>query len=174
MPRRGRSLRTVRAVKPKFKWSPVYNNQQTSLPTSNPSDVGFSSQIICANTATAENIVPPVLKIRHLKVKLSIAPVQADLLQQTSHLLFYLVFCPQGIDPNDQTPALHPEWILAASATGTKSTETTCVSMTSAVSKNLNSGDTIKLLMITVNQVNAGFNVNIPVGYSFSYVARTN
>lgn len=174
MPRRGRSLRTIRTVKPKFKWSPVYSNQTTTLPQTAANNTAIRPLTICANTATADNIVPPVLKVRHLKVRITIPPVAADSILQSFNILFYLVYCPQSIEPTAQTPSLHPEWILASTSSGAKQHDSTLISLSSPISKNLNSGDTIKLLIINVNSTAANFAANVPIGYNYSYVARTN
>lgn len=174
MPRRGRSLRTIRTVKPKFKWSPVHAHATMALGTTNGGAENGAYQVIASNTTQSGNVVPPVLKIRHIKVKVNFPPIVAANVGSFSDLSIYVMFCPEGVTPSAEAHiAAHPEWVLGATSGALRSTEGTSMSITCPVSRNLNSGDNIAVFLIHHNLSNTQ-SPQIVAGIAYSYVARTN
>lgn len=174
MPRRGRSLRTIRTVKPKFKWAPVHAHATLTLGTTAAGAENGTFQVIAANTTQSGNVVPPVLKIRHIKVKVNFPPIVAGSVGSFSDLSVYVMFCPEAVTPQAEAHiAAHPEWVLGATSGTLRSTEGTSMSITCPVSRNLNSGDNIAVFLVHHNLSTAA-SPQIVAGISYSYVARTN
>lgn len=173
MPRRGRSLRTIRTVKPKFKWSPSMQSAPAQMPACNVGAVTHHIWPLASNSPVNGTVVPPVLKIRHLKAKLTF-PQQTEVLAQARGAYHaYIMFCPQGVDLTGDSPSQHPEWILSMTTFGLSSSQTSNISMSSPVSRNLNTGDSIQLI---ISQRNTS-NIDSPLFafiMSCQYVARTN
>lgn len=174
MPRRGRSLRSIRTVKPKFKWSPIFANEtqiinQTAI--NNHTELTFT---LAKNATTNEHVVPPVLKVRHVKTKLIVAAVALNEVNCHTDYKAYILFVPQSHAVTHDTPNQHPEWVMATTTFGLQHTSTTSISLTSPVSRNLNTGDSIILYLSRYNHSTDTVASSFSITASYTYVARTN
>lgn len=175
MPRRGRSLRTIRTVRPKFKWSPSTTSQAVQMPAAAANADTHTLWALASNAAVNGSVVPPVLKVRHMKVKLTF-PQQTDVMAEARGAYqAYIMFQPQGVTLTGDAPNLHPEWILAMTTFGLSSSQAINISMSPTLSRNLNTGDSIQLLISQHNSTQVG---TASPQYAFlltcQYVARTN
>lgn len=174
MPRRGRSLRTIRTVKPKFKWSPIFANETQPIqatPATNHTEISYT---LAKNATTNEHVVPPVLKIRHVKTKIIVPAVAIDEINCHTDYKAYILFVPQSHAVTYETPSQHPEWVMATTTFGLQHTSTTSISMSSPVSRNLNTGDSIILLLSRHNHATNVAASTFSITLSYTYVARTN
>lgn len=174
MPRRGRSLRTIRTVKPKFKWSPLYLSETKPMGNTNPSDHTEITYTLAKNATTDQHIVPPVLKVRHVKVKIHLPAVALEEINCHTGYKAYVLFVPQAHEVTHETPTQHPEWVMATTSFGLQHTSTTSISLSSPVSRNLNTGDSIILLVARFNSSTSTQATALMATINYTYVARTN
>lgn len=126
---------------------------------------------ICANSLDNTTPAPSIIKVKNFKCCV-------DLIQPTAHpnlqaLVMALCYVPEGYNPNGELMKQHPEWIItwkgidlsSGSATGTQ-----VMYLNSKMSRNLNSGDRIMLIISGVG--------NKQATYKFAmycqYVSRAN
>lgn len=174
MPRRGRSLRTIRTVKPKFKWSPMYLSESKAMPLTAQSDHTEITYTLAKNATTDQHIVPPVLKVRHVKVKLHLPAVDINEINCHTGYRAYVLFVPQAHEVTHETPTQHPEWVMATTSFGLQHTAISSISLTSPVSRNLNTGDSIVLLLARFNSSASTQASAVMTTINYTYVARTN
>ncbi len=95
---------------------------------------------IVSNSNEGATPTPTILKVKHVRSAVDLY-LNSTMLNGGFICLMYL---PQGITPDANTPLLHPEWVMAwkginiDSATGHNQ-----VLLSSTLSRNLNSGDSI-------------------------------
>lgn len=143
--------RYTRVVRPKKKWATNFVDI-TAEGTVSSNEVMFTN-ILCQNSTQAGVPTPVVVKAGNFKL-------QCDAffgLSQASAVEFslYIIYVPESsslitIDQGREFVDRHPEWILAWKyanydyVSGTSNIET--INMSSRLKRNLNSGDSIRLL----------------------------
>ena len=136
------------------------------------------------NTAQSPNFVPPVMKVRHLKVTFSTPPFAANVLPAIASIRLYIVFLPQGVDfippvGNQQgllngTLSNHPEWIMGQRDVPIRDgTSPISATLNSYQKRNLNSGD--KIIAVAQFIYAAGMPaMQVSTLWQYSYSSRSN
>lgn len=172
MPRGIRTAR-VRAVRPyaKLKWSPVFGRANFDLGAQNAGGGWVNQQTIVATAAAQGGVIPPVTKVRHVKARMTIPQVETA--GQITNIMLALVFKPQSIDQltNDMLVA-HPEWIMGYTTGIASTSQSTTIAVSSPLSRNLNSGDSI-VIFFTASNTAGPFNGTICYA-SWTASVRTN
>lgn len=140
---------------PKKKWAS--NIQNIAMTTVGSTLLQFGTQDLVINTTETSTPTPVIIKTGNIKVQ---GDYYFRLNSSSSvQLALYVVFVPQGVPVTSATLANdlitnHPEWIMAWKYVGNDYGTTTAevnsdrFSFSSRLKRNLNSGDTIKLIAI--------------------------
>lgn len=141
------------------------------------------------NEVNQNQYVPPVMKVKCLKAQLTAPACPAPIIQNTGMFRGYLMYLPQGVNFQVGLQQLngdlvltgtieqHPEWIMAQKNIYISADTTNAVYITSPLTRNLQSGDRIVLILIHYSQ---GPNpqqiagINIPINVITNYCARSN
>lgn len=151
MARRYYRRRTV-VVRPKKKWASNFIGSNLALNTDATNTVSAAGNVLVQNSAQSSSPTPTIVKAGNFKVQgdCYFAVAQGNQLMQC---MLYVMFVPQGIPLNvtaDYTNLIssHPEWIMAwkmIDMNGT-SNEINSFTFSSRLKRNLNSGDSIRLI----------------------------
>lgn len=173
MPRGIRTAR-VRSVRPyaKLKWSPIYGDQVLNVAQSD-NNHNYVFNTVIAQSAVAQNgIIPPVSKVRHVKARLTIPTLTEA--NAFSHIIFAIVYKPQAIQGITlQNLKEHPEWIMGYTTGNSSNTQGSILSISSPLSRNLNSGDAIVAFVSAYNRT-GGQNEAFQAFVSYTASMRTN
>lgn len=144
---------------PRKRWATNFVSAQTNISAPIGSTGGYAFATICENSLQTQVPTPVLLKYGRTKIKGDIRTAVTNLGDSAS-CACYVVYMPQAyvLDPNVINQ--HPEWILGWTAISCDSGST--FSITSNLKRNLNSGDSIKLLFIlsTVFELQSQAQVN--------------
>jgi hypothetical protein len=180
---RYRRLRTY----PKQKWA------------INAVQVGFNAPVVAAacfsvqSTSIVENparnsvsgaavsTASSILKCAHIKVK---GVFNAGMIAGQSALLA-LMYCPEGINPNLASTSTdnigssiffaHPEWVMSWTRMDYSDVaQKNEFSITSRLKRNLNPGDSVKLVVYNINTSNSGNASAVYLTATVSYCCRSN
>lgn len=175
MPKRYRRVKTV--VR-KAKWNSVMTYfslgcDQLAVPE-RPDEIHANCEVVIRNgDATAgvnSTTTHPVIKVRHIKAQL-VFPVDNPLFWHRALVGF--CFVPQGYEFADSTIQYHPEWVMCSKPVFTEAATSTAITVSSPLSRNLNSGDSIVFFCIRQNMSNAVAPA-ITLHPYISYVTRVN
>ena len=139
---------------------------------------GYLGTDLVANSTETATPTPTIIKCKHFKVSIDTYVNSAGYVV-AGPLVAYLMYVPQGYTLSTSTPIDHPEWVLSwrsidtSETTPLENTYHDVVTMTSSLSRNLNSGDTIKLILVA-NNVSATNTFQLNVIAHFSCVVRNN
>ena len=122
---------------------------------------GFATCVV--NSTQESTPTPTIIKVKHCKVSFDF--YTSSLFNQG---YLCIMFCPQGVTPNINTPTQHPEWVMAWRGMETSSADSlkgTQVMLYSKLSRNLQSGDSIVILW-------SGYNIGESGSIGFNSFAR--
>lgn len=177
----------TRRVYPKQKWA--INAVQYNFATPAPAASNFtiqSSPLIenpARNTVSGSSVstASSILKCAHIKIK-GVLPLG---MIQGQNALITLMYCPEGVNPNLASTSLdnigstifysHPEWIMAWTRMDYASfSQKNEFSLTTRLKRNLNPGDTIRLIVYNINTSTENNASNINLSATASYCCRNN
>lgn len=128
---------------------------------------------IASNMPNINTYAPPVMKVKHASVTLhpscNLNNFQSNFIRQS---ILYIVFVPQGQVLTFQVLEQHPEWILAKKPFTVSNQQTIPTTLTTYLTKNLNTGDTIQFAVYI--QSAAQNPINMTGTYITNYCARSN
>lgn len=142
-----------RAYRSRRKWSPTLFQGVSTLNVTASTTQALTSFIttpLCGNSSNAGTTTPvsTIIKVKNFKI---ICDVTSST-NNVRNLFFAIMFLPQGFTPTVTTPQEHPEWIMAwrtVDATSASSVDRAVgipnVQLSSRLTRNLNSGDSIVL-----------------------------
>ena len=145
MPRASVASRAVRTRRRGKKWSPVLVNIVGDLLTINGNSSNGWFLPLCTNannTSTAPTAT--VIKCGNFKVSFEIETGAGNYQSATGRA--FIMFVPQGVNPDTNWPQQHPEYIMAwrsVQVGGSVSANT----IQSRLKRNLNSGDGVYLIV---------------------------
>lgn len=151
MPRRYYRRRTV-VVRPKKKWAS--NIGQLSYTMTAPASSADPGKVLVQNAAQSSNPTPTILKAGNFKASVDVSLSYSSSPASLPNCTVYILFLPEGISINTANDLLavvssHPEYVMAwrkldfdfVNSAGTFNTSS--VTMSSRLKRNLNSGDRI-------------------------------
>ena len=145
--------------------------------------------IICQNATNNGNYIPPVMKVKHVKVQCTIPPVVDEIIRNCLQIRFVVLYLPEGMNftvapqiNQDQQQLYitrgtlddHPEWIMGERVINFNSTGSTLTSINCRINRNLKSGDMVVLAAVAYFTNNMNAQVHIPIIASTSYACRSN
>lgn len=175
MPKRYRRVKTV--VR-KAKWNTVMTYfaigmDQLAVPQQ-ADEIHQNHEIIIRNGDAAAGVssttTHPIIKVRHLKAQLTI-PIQNSLFWHRTLVGF--CFVPQGYEFSETTIQYHPEWVLCSKPVFAETGASSSVTVSSPLSRNLNSGDSIVFFVLRQNLSDA-IAPALTLHPYISYVTRVN
>jgi len=129
----------------KKKWAPLMRDIPKTMFSIQPTATDGTFATLVSNSNETSNPTPTILKVKHVKASIDVS-VNATALHNGFACIMY---CPQGITPSAGMPVIHPEWILSwRNLTNDVSATHHNHMLSSSMCRNLNSGDSI-ILMIT-------------------------
>ena len=151
MPRYYKYRRYYKRLYPKKKWASNIFTENTLVTLGNSVTVADAHQLLCQNAPQSDTPTPVILKFGRLKVK---GDVRTDLNSNANFVsgIMYVVYSPEGMSVDNNLIKKHPEYILGWTQISLDSGNS--FSFSSALKRNLNSGDSISILFI-VNSVNS-------------------
>ena len=161
----------------KKKWASYMKASSVGPLTVPISSSGYLATDLVANSTETATPTPTIIKCKHCKVSVDSYVYSTGTLP-IGPIVAYLMYVPQGYTLAVSTPVDHPEWILSWRAIDTSNIAATrsyhdIITMTSSLSRNLNSGDTIKLILVA-NNVDATYTYQLNSITHFSCVVRNN
>ena len=164
--------RNYRSTFKKQKWAPFMKEIQPVTVPCPQTGTTFAFATIVANSSETSLPTPTILKVKHIK---AVFDCNAGSTALTNGFLC-ICYIPQGIAPTAAVPLLHPEWIMAWRGFELEYQSNQVlgkqVQISSNLSRNLNSGDTIVLLWSIFNPSNV--DVNLIYHTRFACVVRNN
>lgn len=138
---------------------------------------GYVSADLVVNSTETATPTPTIIKTKHFKMSVD-TYVSTPANIALGPIVAYIMYVPQGYTLATNTPVDHPEWVLSWRSidTGSALAGTTYhanVTMSSSLSRNLNSGDAIKFVMVA-NNVNTANTYSLNAVVHFSCVVRNN
>ena len=143
MPRYYKYKRYYKKVFPKKRWASNIKSDTLDLNLGTSSSSVTGQSMLCGNTVQTDSPTPVILKFGRVKVKGDVRFSQTNVSQFTSCMV-YCVFLPEGNTLSIDFISKHPEYIIGWTSISLDSGST--FSLTSALKRNLNSGDQIRLL----------------------------
>ena len=145
-----------------------------TVPTSSS---GYLSADLVVNSAETATPTPTIIKAKHFKMSVD-TYVNAGATIAIGPIVAYIMYVPQGYTLTTNTPVDHPEWVLTWRTIDTSNSSINTgyhatVSMSSSLSRNLNSGDSIKIVLIA-NNVSSTNTFTLNCIAHFSCVVRNN
>lgn len=180
MPRRYYTRYRPRPYGKRRKWSPtlLQGVSTLSIPASSSQALtGFTSTVLCGNSANSGTTTPvsTIIKVKNFKVVCDITVTQNTI----RNLFFAIMFLPQGFTPTVTTPQEHPEWVMvwrtvdATSAGEQRAQGIPNIQLSSRLTRNLNSGDSIVLYQSGTLPANVT-SINVNTAYYCSFVTCNN
>jgi len=125
---------------------------------------------LVTNSVETATPTPTIVKAKHLKCIFDIYATAGKLINGA----VYLIYVPQGYTPSIDLPIQHPEWIMAwrGIETSAEGLQGTLVNLSSSLSRNLNSGDSICYIWSGYNAGSGG--IGVTTYARFSCVVRNN
>lgn len=151
--------RIYRRIYPRKKWASNFINNSTTVTVQAQQEGAYRFVNICENALQNATPTPVILKFARIKIKGDIRFNVPDPSNWVSAVV-YCVYCPQAIVQTAEIVTQHPEYVLGWSSISMDSGNT--FSLTSTLKRNLNSGDSIKLLFMVsgLNQFQQIMNFN--------------
>ena len=153
----------------KKKWASFLKDitpANVSLPAES---VGGGVGTLVTNAAQDATPTPTIIKVKHCKMAFDF---QTSVYFKQGFVC--ITFVPQGYTPSYLTPIQHPEWIMAwrGIETSAEGLQGTLVNLSSSLSRNLNSGDSICYIWSGYNAGSGG--IGVTTYARFSCVVRNN
>lgn len=181
-PYRYRRIRTY----PKQKWSINTVQLGFNAPAVNAASFSVQSASVIENpsrnttSGQAVSTASAILKCAHIKVK---GVFNAGMLAGQSALIA-LMYCPEGISPNLNNTStdglgntifyLHPEWLMGWTRMDySDAAQKNEFTLSSRLKRNLNPGDSVKLVVYNINTSNSAASA-VYITATSSYCCRTN
>ena len=151
MPRYYKYRRYYKRMYPKKKWASNIIQRNTLVTLANSVTAADAHETICLNAPQSGTPTPTLLKFGRLKVK---GDIRTDLNSSANYVsgVMYVVYAPQGMTVDNLLIQNHPEYILGWTQISLDSGNS--FSFSSALKRNLNSGDSISIVFL-VNSVNS-------------------
>lgn len=155
MPRRYYTRYRPRAYVKRRKWSPTLLQNNFTL-TAASGTTAFQTSVLCANSSNQGSTTPvsTIIKVKNFKIVLDITSTS----NQLRNNFYAIMFIPQGFQVTSNTPQEHPEWIMVWRTIDMTSTASTAsgtgiqnYQMSSRLTRNLNSGDSVVLYHSAIN-----------------------
>lgn len=183
---RRRYYRT-RRVYPKQKWAINVNQHNFGVPAAAASSFSIQGNMLIQNPARngaagqTVSAAAQILKCAHVKIK---GVVDSGMIQAQSVLLA-LMYCPEGVTPDLGSTALdnmgntifysHPEWVMAWTRMDySNAAQKNEFSLSSRIKRNLNPGDTIRLVVYNINTNTGTVTAQVHLSATASYCCRAN
>lgn len=142
--------RTVAATRRRGrKWSPVLVQQQKQIDIPAGHDTpGEAVEVfrLCANSTNTQ-MGPTATIIKCGNFKLNFDSQSAGNVQFPGYAQAYVMFCPQGVNPDYNYPNEHPEYIMAWRSFDPGYNALQSLSLQTKLKRNLNSGDAVVLVV---------------------------
>lgn len=165
--------RYTRVVRPKKKWASnialFFDNDP--VPFAN----GIAHTTLVKNPAQSSNPTPSIVKTGNFKVSIDSLVTYPSGTTETANAVFqfFIAYVPEGWVQTDLNGLItsHPEWILASKtaggsyAVGATHFSLDTVNFSSRLKRNLNSGDSIQLLVTSNTQASSQIRFNGHVRY---------
>lgn len=137
--------RTYRA---KRKWSPTLVNG-TITTSAQAGTTATAFVVLCENSANVGTNTPvsTIVKVKNARVVLD---PQSNVGSSIRNSFYAIMYVPQGYQLTAETPTQHPEWIMVWRTIDTAG-DSRNITMSSRLTRNLNSGDKIVLYHSMVN-----------------------
>lgn len=147
---------------PRKRWASNIFTSNSLVSLTSGSTTAYYNTTICSNASQSSVPVPVIVKFGRCKIK---GDVRTDVANNNNFVsgTMYVLFCPQGTSANMDLVQQHPEYIIGWTLISLDSGNT--FSFSSALKRNLNSGDSIQLLFY-VNSVNSSQSVR---AFNFYY-----
>lgn len=128
---------------PRKRWATNIYNSATGVTINANGNAGENTSDICVNSTQSSNPTPVIIKFGRVKIK---GDVRTSLENANNFVTgrMFVCFVPQGSVLNLDFINYHPEYIIGWTTISVDSGNT--FSFSSALKRNLNSGDSIKIL----------------------------
>ena len=147
----------------KKKWASLMRDVPLTTVVIDPTATGGSYATMVLNAAETATPTPTILKVKYPKISVDFA-FDATLLNNGFACIMYV---PQGVVINSGLPVLHPEWIMAWRNVPNDVTSTHHeIMLSSSMSRNLQSGDSIVLLFSFYNAATGPTSLRISARHS--------
>lgn len=189
MPYYRRTHRYATRVVGRQKYS-TYSNSRVIQPLvpQNGEGSNFTFAQLIQNTTQQLAFVPPIMKIKHLKVTIQFPGQMQSIVDNNIATRAYLMFIPEGydalngsdVDNQGQIVGVikdHPEWIMQSKAVQLDTLRVATATFYSRINRNLNSGDRIGVILLTQwmpNLQGVQKPLNLTGTINFSYATRSN
>lgn len=170
MPRYSKYRRTYfNKSYPRKRWASNIVTKNTAVSILANANDAVASEVLCINSSQTTNPTPVILKFGRVKFK---GDVRTDLANNNNFVsaLISCVFVPQGMSTNSILED-HPEYILGWTTVSLDSGNT--FSFSTALKRNLNSGDRIVLLISLNSAVTSTNQRNFLFYYTVQYWTST-
>ena len=199
MPRRRYYRRYTRVVPAKKKWASCIKQGQIFLTEEEQSEAGgymtVEAKTLCLNAQDMGAPTPVILKTGNFKVQFDGAV--EGIMDPLRQVVMFLMFIPEGVNPTgtfgsgtglQSIADKHPEWIMgwkridtnSSVSQGAQSTNVVDLrptSFSSRLKRNLNSGDSIYLVLVSSKQgatVASGSSYSINIQYTCQFWTCSN
>ena len=151
---------------PRKRWASNIKSDVASLSLLTTTTSSFVTSVVCQNASQSSTPTPVIVKFARLKLKGDIRFSATNVSQFTSGMV-YAVFVPEGNSLNADLVANHPEYILGWTVLSMDSGNS--FSLTSTLKRNLNSGDSIRLLWTIDTTTTPSQNITYNFYYTLQY-----
>lgn len=165
MPRYYKYRRAYKKMYPRKRWASNIKSDYLQMNLSTTSTSVDTTAVLCTNSVQTANPTPVIIKFGRLKIKGDIRYSATNVAQFTSAVL-YAVFVPQGNNLSLDLISNHPEYIMGWTCISLDSGSS--FSLTTALKRNLNSGDSVQILC----RVNTTQTPSQEIRYNFFYTAQ--
>ena len=150
---------------PRKRWATNINNSAVGVTIATGSNSGEATSDVCSNSTQAHVPTPVIVKFGRVKIK---GDVRTSLDNANNFVTgrMFVCFVPQGVNLNLDLINDHPEYIIGWTTISMDSGNT--FSFSSALKRNLNSGDSIKILF----RCDSFSNLQNNQTFGFSYVCQ--
>jgi len=160
----------------KKKWASFMKAASSPTISVPGSGSAFGAVDLVVNSAESATPTPTIIKCKHFKASID-TYVTSSTSTQIGPLVCYIMYVPQGYTLATTTPIDHPEWVMSWRAVDVSLATTLVtfhnnITMSSSLSRNLNSGDSVKLIIVANNVTSNNYTVNGLI--HFSCVVRNN
>lgn len=145
---------------PRKRWASNIKNFTTTVTIPQQANGGYNTVVLCENSTQTATPTPTILKFGRLKIRGDVRYTVTGGVQVYTSAIMYVVFVPQGNTLNIDLIENHPEYILGWTTLSMDGGNT--FSLSSALKRNLNSGDSIQVYIgantVTTSTAQMSFN----------------
>ena len=155
----------VKRVYPRKRWASNIYTKNNLLTLANGEKTSWVFDVLVSNSAQSEVPTPTLLKFGRLKLK---GDIRTDAASNNNFVsgIMYVLYVPEGFNITPDIIKYHPEYIMGWTQLSLDSGN--IFSFSSALKRNLNSGDKI-IIMFTIDSVNS---VQAARNFNFYYTAQ--